>query len=996
MADKTFSKTCSAVGSFSYAGNFKLYVELTNTSEDVSANTSKVKYNVYCQKPSDKGGSIDAKHLKYFKINGKEIINSTANVDASGYPAKISIASGTTDAIKHNSDGTKTITFSAKIKASSFGVSAAIEDSFTLKTISRHFTSKPTFSKNSKTETTYTFNWNTSETCSRVELHLNGSSTANAVWTGSAKSGTITATNLTPGKSYSAYIKCTRKDSNLTSNSDTKTGYETYGYPKCEVAPDFIIGNQVSLRFYNPLNRTIKIQMWSHTGGFVSDMITINGGNTYTGFGDIVGRLYSSIPYSNGSRYNIDVYYNGNKNVKEGGTYYIRGNEVPTFNGNINIFSDKYYSLTGNIYKVILGYSNVMATIPYSQKASGNNFSSISKYRMNVGNQSTEVNEDVNSDISMMLENVTSNQVTVAAIDTRGLTTSRTVLLEAINYFNIKINSLSAKRTNNIEPETTLNFNISFWNGNFGAVTNTIKTIYYKYKKTTESTWITGTTNLTYNISGNTATGSVIIKGDLGDEGFNIENSYNLYLYVKDELSETNAYYILSTGLPAIAIYGNKVAIGQKYNINDSKDVLQVGGNAYIQGMLSHHYTGAFNTAMWFYIGDFKFSRQGEYVELNGYYGDGQNGNPKQQVIFKLTMMKGWEGRDNNIGLTVNFEQNYLSTMSFKINQTSKKECSLYIYFPSAYPTFSYTITGGAISFVEKNESLSSEPVGTKWATIYHKEYVDYLRIAKGVNLGIANSDGLPIIRDHGNNNVTVDATGGVLFLGFENTTGLNILNGKIKIDNDGDIETSRYITSSVNITSTGGSLIAGDTSGSSYIRCNSNGNFSATGNIYLDTGAIRSANSYNNDTVTNSANVYISSNGWFRRTTGSSERWKTDITEEIEDRLNPEALYELPIKQFKYKDDCISETDVRYGKNILGFIAEDVAKIYEPAVQYDEDGNVEMWNAQVMTPAILKLVQNQNKKQILHNDTLNEHTKEINNLKETIKEIQTKINNLL
>lgn len=147
-------------------------------------------------------------------------------------------------------------------------------------------------------------------------------------------------------------------------------------------------------------------------------------------------------------------------------------------------------------------------------------------------------------------------------------------------------------------------------------------------------------------------------------------------------------------------------------------------------------------------------------------------------------------------------------------------------------------------------------------------------------------------------------------------------------------------------------------------------------GDIYTDQGAIsakdgdvkagkflKSDAMYDESNVTNAPNTYVTSNGWLRRTTGSSKRYKTDITEEIENRLNPEALLDLPIKQFKYKEGCISETDVRYGKNILGFIAEDVADIYEPAVQYDEKGQVEMWNAQVMIPAMLKLIQEQNKR---------------------------------
>lgn len=53
---------------------------------------------------------------------------------------------------------------------------------------------------------------------------------------------------------------------------------------------------------------------------------------------------------------------------------------------------------------------------------------------------------------------------------------------------------------------------------------------------------------------------------------------------------------------------------------------------------------------------------------------------------------------------------------------------------------------------------------------------------------GICNSDGISIIRDHNNKNVTVDATGGALFLGYQNTNQINILCNKSWFDADGDL----------------------------------------------------------------------------------------------------------------------------------------------------------------------------------------------------------------
>lgn len=130
----TYSAQCSAVGSFGYASNFKLYVVLTNRDGNPVTNKSYVDYNAYCQ--SSGSGSISAQHFKYFSLNGKEIINKTESVNASSPNAYIPIASGTIE-VAHENDGTKKIPFSAQIRASSYGVSSSISGTFELTTIPR-------------------------------------------------------------------------------------------------------------------------------------------------------------------------------------------------------------------------------------------------------------------------------------------------------------------------------------------------------------------------------------------------------------------------------------------------------------------------------------------------------------------------------------------------------------------------------------------------------------------------------------------------------------------------------------------------------------------------------------------------------------------------------------------------------------------------------------------------------------------------------------------
>lgn len=107
--------------------------------------------------------------------------------------------------------------------------------------------------------------------------------------------------------------------------------------------------------------------------------------------------------------------------------------------------------------------------------------------------------------------------------------------------------------------------------------------------------------------------------------------------------------------------------------------------------------------------------------------------------------------------------------------------------------------------------------------------------------------------------------------------------------------------------------------------------------------------------------NLYRNSNGKITVST-SSKRYKENITNELEDFLNPEKLYDLPVVQFNYNEENKS-CDVIGGTQI-GLIAEDVSEFYPNACVYNDDGQPENWYERTLIPAILKLVQNQ-KKQI-------------------------------
>lgn len=110
--------------------------------------------------------------------------------------------------------------------------------------------------------------------------------------------------------------------------------------------------------------------------------------------------------------------------------------------------------------------------------------------------------------------------------------------------------------------------------------------------------------------------------------------------------------------------------------------------------------------------------------------------------------------------------------------------------------------------------------------------------------------------------------------------------------------------------------------------------------------------------TTSSAANVYINSTGYLYCSTSSSCRYKEAITEDLGD-LDPEVLYDLPVVRFRFKDDYISEEDERYGKDVIGFIAEDVDELFPVAVRH-EDGQAEMWESNYMIPAMMELIKRQ------------------------------------
>ena len=257
----------------------------------------------------------------------------------------------------------------------------------------------------------------------------------------------------------------------------------------------------------------------------------------------------------------------------------INGN--PTFSN--FTFADtntKTVALTGNNQHCIQGYSNIKGTISTTNKATAKKEATISKYRFTIETQSIDINYSSTAEVSGTLNSVPSGIFNMYAIDSRNNSTLVTKLAtKVIQYVKPVINASTITATRDsggVGTNCTLKFDGTFWNNNFGKKANSIK-IKYQLKKTTESTWVDGTTTITPTINGNNFSFQGLIARSKDDPSWEISESYNIKVIVTDELDTSFTETILINAVPNLALSQNGVAIMSKYNETLGGD-LQVGG----------------------------------------------------------------------------------------------------------------------------------------------------------------------------------------------------------------------------------------------------------------------------------------------------------------------------------------------------------------------------------------------------------------------------------
>lgn len=414
----------------------------------------------------------------------------------------------------------------------------------------------PTTQITSYTETTATVKWTSDGTSNHIWYSVDNGSWVDA-GNVNATTGTYTVSGLSVNTDHN--IKTRVRKSNTSNTYDSSaSSFKTYNWPSCTSAPDFTIGNSVKLDFYNPLNRTMSIRMWSHVSqGFVTDTIDITG-TTYT-FTPNASTLYASIPNNTSSTYNIDVTYSSNKYVKTGGKYSINATtSKPTFTNNFGLKDTTVNDLTtaiGNNQILVQNVSNVNLTIASVNKMIANNSATPRDYSILFGNLNksaiayTENDLDTNVGVITSTGNITA---TVVAYDSRGSNTQTTKSFNVIPYNAPRIDISGIQRLNNYETETHVKIS-----GKFDRVTvnnedkNLIELVRFRYKESTSQTWESWTEiSINTQGSGEYETNTVTLQLDNTKQ-------FNFQIEVTDRAKTTTTNTILNVGEPLMFLHTN-------------------------------------------------------------------------------------------------------------------------------------------------------------------------------------------------------------------------------------------------------------------------------------------------------------------------------------------------------------------------------------------------------------------------------------------------------
>lgn len=573
--------------------SFGLYCEWSGT-QSITGNYTDVTLKVYLSYYTlDAGARSDST----ISING---VSETYTVPAiedysSGWKKKL--LKTKTVRVNHNANGTKSgvaLSASWRFSGTYSGVSIGTITASTTVTLNSIDRTAPTVScsVSNITANGFTISASSSATSDIWQYSLNGGSSWTQFSTTAGTSASVTLSSLSPNTTYSVRVRA-RKRTNQVYGTSSTVSAKTLGGAVILSCGNFAADAST-------VNLSLRVTVYNAA---YTNYITIkNGSTTYlslTGRTWAAGTASRTITLTSAERTTLLnamaslksftatielVTKSGNTQIGNASTCTCtisttEANSGPTLSG--FTFADSYSTttaITGNDQVLIQSYSRLTVTpgtatakngasiVSYSAVCSGVTKSNTTGAALSLGTIGTSGTRDI----------------TLTVTDSRGYTASVTKSVTVVPYSKPKVNSVSLRRTNEIETEMQLVFN-----GSISAITvdgaqkNSLLYVRYRYKLTSASSYNAYTSIL----ASVTASGTSFSFSNLELCNLNAEASYDFHLQIRDKLNSLTSldlYFVVPQGTPLVALRKKMVGI----NTPNPAAALHVVGDTRIEGTL--------------------------------------------------------------------------------------------------------------------------------------------------------------------------------------------------------------------------------------------------------------------------------------------------------------------------------------------------------------------------------------------------------------------------
>ena len=574
--------------------NFGLYCTWSAT-QSVTGNYSDVTLNVYLKYYTLEVGSRADSTIS---INGvSETYTAPAITDySSGQHTKL--LKTKTVRVNHNADGTKSgVALSAYWRFSGTYSGTPISSitastTITLDTIDR---TAPTvsLSASSITASGVTISATSSATADIWQYSIDNGSTWTQFSTTAGTSASKAITGLSPNTTYYMKVRA-RKKSNQVYGTSSAATVKTLGGA---------IVNSVNQVTADAATVSIKLNVTVYNASYAYTLALKNGSTTIVSVDGLTwskGTADRTVVLTSSERTELltamtnmksftgtfaVTTYNGSTQIgsvssKTATVTTTAANSGPTLSG--FTFADSYATttaITDNDQLFIQGYSKLTVT---PGTATPKNQATITNYTATCNGVSVS-----NTTGAALTVGAVSKSGTVAVVltitDSRGYTASVSKNITVLAYAKPKVNSLTLRRTNDIEAEMQLVFN-----GSISAITvdsvqkNSLLYVRYRYKATSATSY-SSYVNI---LSAVTQSGTSFSYSNLELRSLASDQSWDVHIQLRDQLnslSSLDLYYVIPQGTPLVALRKQKVGI----NTPTPEAALDVVGDAKVSGTLT-------------------------------------------------------------------------------------------------------------------------------------------------------------------------------------------------------------------------------------------------------------------------------------------------------------------------------------------------------------------------------------------------------------------------